>query len=155
MQPGFMGRRRHAITTMVLLIGNYLPDQQQSMLRFNEMMVQGLRERGVETQLIRAPAMLGRIQVLGATVAKWLGYIDKFVLFRWRLWRKLAQRPAVIHICDHSNAPYALAARHFPIIRRHQPAGYSSAGFCAAFDVQTLSLAIRVRPPRTRNGLSH
>ena len=111
-----MGRRRKAIKTMVLLIGNYLPDQQQSMLRFNEMMLQGLRERGVETQLVRPPAMLGRIQALGATVSKWLGYIDKFVLFRWRLWRKLAQRPAVIHICDHSNAPYALAARHFPII---------------------------------------
>jgi len=101
---------------MVLLIGNYLPDQQQSMLRFNEMMLQGLRESGVEAEIIRPPAMLGRIRALGATAAKWLGYIDKFILFRWRLWRKLAQRPALVHICDHSNAPYALAVDGVPLI---------------------------------------
>jgi glycosyltransferase involved in cell wall biosynthesis len=101
---------------MVLLIGNYLPDQQQSMLRFNEMMLQGLRESGVEAEMIRPPAMFGRIRALGATAAKWLGYIDKFILFRWQLWRKLAQRPALVHICDHSNAPYALSLRKFPLL---------------------------------------
>jgi len=50
------------IKTMVLLIGNYLPDQQQSMLRFNQMMLQGLLERGIEAELIRPPAILGRIR---------------------------------------------------------------------------------------------
>jgi glycosyltransferase involved in cell wall biosynthesis len=109
-------RGRNPINTMVLLIGNYLPDQQQSMLRFNEMMLQGLRESGVETEIIRPPVMLGRIRALGATAAKWLGYIDKFILFRWRLWRKLAQRPVLVHICDHSNAPYALAVNGVPLI---------------------------------------
>jgi glycosyltransferase involved in cell wall biosynthesis len=101
---------------MVLLIGNYLPDQQQSMLRFNEMMLQGLRESGIEADLIRPPAMLGRIRAFGATAAKWLAYVDKFILFRWRLRRKLSQRPDLVHICDHSNAPYALSARRFPLI---------------------------------------
>jgi glycosyltransferase involved in cell wall biosynthesis len=111
-----MGRRRNVIKPMVLLIGNYLPDQQQSMLRFNEMMLQGLRECGVEAELIRPPPMLGRIRALGATAAKWLGYVDKFILFRWRLWRKLAERPILVHICDHSNAPYARSVRRFPLI---------------------------------------
>jgi glycosyltransferase involved in cell wall biosynthesis len=111
-----MGQWRSMIKTMVLLIGNYLPDQQQSMLRFNEMMLQGLRERGVEAELVRPPALLGRIRALGATAAKWLGYVDKFILFRWRLWRKLADRPVLVHICDHSNAPYAGPARRFPLI---------------------------------------
>jgi glycosyltransferase involved in cell wall biosynthesis len=101
---------------MVLLIGNYLVDQQQSMLRFNEMMLQGLREVGVEAELIRPPALLGRIRLLGATAAKWFGYFDKFILFRWRLWRRLGQRPAVVHICDHSNAPYAGPLGDLPLI---------------------------------------
>jgi glycosyltransferase involved in cell wall biosynthesis len=111
-----MDHRRNAIKKMVLLIGNYLPDQQQSMLRFNEMMLQGLRECGVEAELVRPPALLGRIRLFGATAAKWLGYIDKFILFRWRLWRKLATGPALVHICDHSNAPYARSAGGFPLI---------------------------------------
>jgi glycosyltransferase involved in cell wall biosynthesis len=101
---------------MVLLIGNYLPDRQPSMLRFNEMMLQGLRDAGVEAELIRPPALLGRIRFFGLAVAKWLGYIDKFVLFRWPLSRKLAARPALVHICDHSNATYARAVRRFPLI---------------------------------------
>jgi glycosyltransferase involved in cell wall biosynthesis len=111
-----MVHRSNATNTMVLLIGNYLVDQQQSMLRFNEMMLQGLREVGVDAELIRPPALLGKICLLGATAAKWLGYFDKFILFRWRLWRGLAQRPAVVHICDHSNAPYAGPVREFPLI---------------------------------------
>ena len=101
---------------MVLLIGNYLPDQQQSMLRFNEMMLHGLREVGVDAELVRPPALFGRIRALGATAGKWLGYFDKFILFRWPLWRRLAQRPALVHICDHSNAPYAKAARGYPLV---------------------------------------
>jgi glycosyltransferase involved in cell wall biosynthesis len=101
---------------MVLLIGNYLPDRQPSMLRFNEMMLQGLRDAGVEAELIRPPALLGRIRFFGLAVAKWLGYIDKFVLFRWPLSRKLAARPALVHICDHSNATYTRAVRRFPLV---------------------------------------
>lgn len=101
---------------MVLLIGNYSLDQQQSMLRFNTMMLEGLRGCGVEAELIRPPAVLGRIQAFGAAAAKWLGYVDKFILFRWRLWRRLAARPALVHICDHSNAPYARWLGRFPVI---------------------------------------
>jgi len=101
---------------MVLLIGNYLLDQQQSMQRFNAMMLQGLLECGVEAELIRPPAVFGRIRALGPMTAKWFGYIDKFVLFRWRLSRKLSARPAVVHICDHSNATYARQAKKFPLV---------------------------------------
>ena len=101
---------------MVLLIGNYSLDRQQSMQRFNAMMLQGLRECGVEAELVQPPAVLGRIRAFGATAAKWFGYIDKFILFRWRLWGKLAARPALVHICDHSNATYARLARKFPLV---------------------------------------
>ncbi len=101
---------------MVLLIGNYLPDQQQSMLRFNAMMLNGLRDIGQEVELIRPPAFFGTIGALGSTIAKWLAYIDKFILFRVRLWRALARKPAVVHICDHSNAMFSRACRGFPVV---------------------------------------
>jgi hypothetical protein len=101
---------------MVLLIGNYAPDRQQSMQRFSAMMLQGLRSCGLEAELIHPPAVLGRIRAFGSNATKWLGYIDKFVLFRWRLWRKLARQPALVHICDHSNSTYARAARRFPLV---------------------------------------
>jgi glycosyltransferase involved in cell wall biosynthesis len=101
---------------MVLLIGNYVPDRWPSMLHFGRMMLDGLRESGIDAALIRPPAVFGRIQFFGAAAAKWLGYIDKFILFRWHLWRRLAARPAVVHICDHSNAMYARAVRRFPLL---------------------------------------
>ncbi|MFN2542201.1 MAG: glycosyltransferase, partial [Chthoniobacterales bacterium] len=101
---------------MVLLIGSYPPDRWQSMLRFGQMMLDGLRDAGVDARLIQPPVVFGRIRLFGATAAKWLGYIDKFVLFQWQLRRSLAARPAVVHICDHSDATYARAAGAFPLL---------------------------------------
>lgn len=101
---------------MVLLIGSYPPDQWQSMLRFDQMMLQGLRDCGIAADLIRPPAVFGRMRAFGATAAKWLGYIDKFILFPRRLSRKLAARPALVHICDHSNATYVRWMSHVPLV---------------------------------------
>src|SRR6266705_5399900 len=85
MPTGCTGRTLEMVKPMVLLIGSYLPDQWQSMLRFGQMMLDGLRGCGVAARLIHPPAVFGRIRVFGVTAAKWLGYIDKFVLFRCRL----------------------------------------------------------------------
>jgi glycosyltransferase involved in cell wall biosynthesis len=101
---------------MVLLIGSYPPDQWQSMLRFGQMMLDGLRAGGIDARLIRPPAVFGRFCLFGATAAKWLGYIDKFILFQWSLRRNLAARPALVHICDHSDATHARAAARFPLV---------------------------------------
>jgi glycosyltransferase involved in cell wall biosynthesis len=90
----------------VLLVSNYLPDAQQSMLRFAEVMAQGLRREGHRVQILHPPALLGRLVGRGHGLGKWLGYVDKYLLFLPALW--LASRKSdVVHICDHSNAPYA------------------------------------------------
>ena len=86
------------------------------MLRFDQMMLRGLRDCGVAAEVIRPPTVLGKFQMLGATVAKWLGYIDKFLFFRWQLRRKLAKRPALVHICDHSNSMYAMSCKGVPVL---------------------------------------
>ena len=78
---------------MVLLIGNYPPDRQQSMQRFALMMLDGLAAAGIPAELIQPQPFFGRFQFAGRFVAKWLAYIDKFVLFPQRLRSRLKSAP--------------------------------------------------------------
>ena len=101
---------------MVLLIGNYLLDRQHSMQRFGTMMLTGLTNAGVAAELLAPPAFLGKFRNGRGFIAKWLAYIDKYILFRWTLKRELARRPGVVHICDHSNAVYANQISNVPVL---------------------------------------
>lgn len=94
---------------MVLLIGNYPLDRYPSMRLFNDLMRQGLTAAGVQVELVRPEPFFGNVFPSG-TLGKWLGYIDKFVLFPYRLRKKLAARPSIVHICDHSSAMYVPAS---------------------------------------------
>jgi glycosyltransferase involved in cell wall biosynthesis len=102
---------------MVLLLGNYQPDQQESMQRFSAMMLRGLTARGIETKLIAPQVIFGNVGFLGAFAKKWLGYVDKFVLFPFQL-RKGIQKwsNVIVHICDHSNAVYVNRCRPVPVM---------------------------------------
>src|SRR5438876_1737782 len=116
-QVAFTGPRSALNTTMVLLIGNYPLDRQQSMQRFGTMMLQGLNNFGIATKLIVPRARFGKFRGAGSFVAKWLGYIDKFVLFPRQLQAALAkEKPSVVHICDHSNAMYEGWIEHVPVV---------------------------------------
>jgi len=88
----------------VLLISNYLPDGQQSMLAFGRVLERELPAAGCEVRVL-APKM----RVAGIPhprrLGKWLGYIDKFVLFIPSLARHVRWAD-VVHIADHSNAMY-------------------------------------------------
>ncbi|MFZ1220703.1 MAG: glycosyltransferase family 1 protein [Chthoniobacterales bacterium] len=101
---------------MILLIGNYPLDRQQSMQRFAAMMLDGLTTAGVPAHLIQPEPFFGRFRYAGKFVAKWLAYLDKFFLFPRRLRKELRKRPAVVHICDHSNAMYARTIRDAPVV---------------------------------------
>jgi glycosyltransferase involved in cell wall biosynthesis len=101
---------------MVLLIGNYAPDQQQSMQRFSTMMLQGLTAAGVRAELVQPAPVFGNFRAAGAFVAKWLGYVDKFVLFPRQLRKRLRSGVSLVHICDHSNAMYAKEIRGVPVV---------------------------------------
>lgn len=125
----------------ILLIANYRHDRQESMQRYADMLEAGLRERGVSVRTIRPEPYFGRLKPAGHGVGKWLGYIDKFVIFPIRLrWivRKSRNRatdhlrlsdtsappsfrpsdplasPLIVHICDHSNAMYAAHLQGVP-----------------------------------------
>ena len=88
----------------ILLIGNYAPMRQQSMLRFAELMRRQYAEAGHEARLLQPAVVLGRLaRNVNQGIGKWLGYVDRFVLFHFSLRRALA-RADVVHVCDHSNA---------------------------------------------------
>jgi glycosyltransferase involved in cell wall biosynthesis len=95
----------------VLLVGNYAPDRQDSMQIYASMLEAGLRARGHEVHLLQPPAVLGPRVAEGSPLSKWLGYADKFVLFRREL-RRAAAAAEIVHLCDHSNAMYVPAVAH-------------------------------------------
>jgi glycosyltransferase involved in cell wall biosynthesis len=97
----------------VLLIGNYLHDQQESMQRFAAFLATGLTKAGHEVRLCRPPAFLGRLRPSGDGVGKWLGYVDKFGVFP-SLLREAIKWADVVHICDHANSFYLEHLRSVP-----------------------------------------
>lgn len=90
----------------ILLIGNYAPDQQESMLRFADLMHRELSARGHQVILLRPEPIVASSMRVKSGIGKWLAYIDKFILFPFTLKRYLKQVD-VVHLCDHSNAMYA------------------------------------------------
>jgi glycosyltransferase involved in cell wall biosynthesis len=103
---------------VVVLVGNYPLDRQESMLRFRDLMQTRLESRGFSTESISPRSYFGRILHKGV-LGKWLGYIDKYILFSPGLAMRLSgiKRKFPVHICDHANAVYAsLARKRFPVL---------------------------------------
>ncbi|OKH22664.1 glycosyltransferase family 4 protein [Chroogloeocystis siderophila] len=97
----------------ILLLGNYLPDRQESMLRFAQILQTGLTQRGHEVRLVQPQPIFGKLKLSSFGLVKWLGYIDKFLLFPQQLCQAIAWAD-VVHICDHSNAMYAKYLENVP-----------------------------------------
>ena len=100
---------------MVLLIGNYSADHQHSMERFTALMLHGLHAVGVEAEVTIPQRFFGNLSQSGA-LAKWLGYIDKYILFPFQLRKKLSRPNVIVHVCDHSNAVYVKHAKSIPVV---------------------------------------
>jgi len=93
----------------VLLISNYRPDAQQSMLRYAEMLKTGLSSRNYTIELITPPVVFGELPFLKGPLKKWIGYIDKYLLAP-RYIRRKAKNADIVHVCDHSNSMYLKCA---------------------------------------------
>ena len=106
---------------MIILIGNYRKDHQQSMTRFALLLDKGIIRKGHTCHLILPSIIMG--QLFSSTtqgIAKWFGYLDKYLIFPFVLCVKLLMfkmrshtDKVVVHICDHSNAIYAPISRLF------------------------------------------
>jgi glycosyltransferase involved in cell wall biosynthesis len=96
----------------VLLIGNYVPDGQTSMLAFRRVLERELPRLGCELRVVSPPKRVLRVPS-SSRWWKWLGYVDKFILFipsiaghvRWA---------DVVHVADHSNGMYIPWVRQKP-----------------------------------------
>jgi glycosyltransferase involved in cell wall biosynthesis len=99
----------------ILLVGNYAPDRQHSMLGFTDLMEQGLKKAGHEVQTIYPPVVFGKMGRHVPPASKWLGYIDKLAVLPPLLNRAAAQAE-IVHICDHSNAVYVPEKRETPYV---------------------------------------
>lgn len=89
----------------ILLVGNYENNRQQSMDRFAKMLQLGLEADGHDVRLVRPPTILGRFHRGESGFPKWIGYLDRFILYPRRL-RRQSRWADVVHICDQANAVY-------------------------------------------------
>lgn len=103
----------------LLLLCNYAPDEQQSMLRFGELLRTQWAARGCDVTVV-APQQTSLTRSLGryggAGARKWLAYVDKYLVFPAELRRRLRAADAaggqvLVHVVDHSNAVYVPRGR--------------------------------------------
>jgi glycosyltransferase involved in cell wall biosynthesis len=103
----------------VLLVTNFAPDRQESMLRFARLLKSGLPTHGITVQtLAPSPCLTRRLgDYRYAGWRKYVGYLDKFVLFPAKLRAAIrVHQPDVVHILDHANSAYQRAASGVPVL---------------------------------------
>ena len=99
-----------------MLLTNYAPDRQESMLRFSAVLAAELPKHGFEIEVLAPRAIVGGRGSLHSGTGKWLAYVDKYLLFPRTLARRVrrAGPDTLFHICDHSNAVYTRFVEHRP-----------------------------------------
>lgn len=93
----------------LLLISNYEPDRQFSMLKYAAWLEANLSAPGLQVVRASAPFVFGRL-FPGTGINKWLRYVDKFLLGAAQC-LVLSGRVDITHILDHSNSFLALFCR--------------------------------------------
>jgi glycosyltransferase involved in cell wall biosynthesis len=93
------------------------------MIRFAKLLNSGFINQGVSSEIWWPTVFFGsKAKITNAGVGKWLGYLDKYVVFpvvmvlRLRSSGRFRDPNVRYHICDHSNSPYL----------KYLPAGRSS-----------------------------
>ncbi len=103
MEVGGFGRS-NSEHMRILLVGNYEPSGSQSMQRYGLWLERTLRARGHEVTLLKPRPLFGKLS-RQPILAKYLGYIDQYLLFPRRL-RVASESHDLVHVLDHSNSMY-------------------------------------------------
>jgi glycosyltransferase involved in cell wall biosynthesis len=95
----------------LLLLGNYVYDNQYSMLQYQQMLHDVLVASGIFVESINPPPVFGKL----LPGNKWSHYLDKYIVFQLLLKKKLASlnHGTIIHVCDHSNSSYLKGTSNF------------------------------------------
>jgi glycosyltransferase involved in cell wall biosynthesis len=88
----------------VLLVANFEPDAQKSMSRYADWVRKIAQCQGHEVTVVRPKPLFTRFS-RHPFIRKYLGYLDKFIVFPPRL-AKVAKEHDLIHVLDHSNSMY-------------------------------------------------
>ena len=99
----------------VLLVGNYEFDGSTSMRIWAAALDRELRQVGIDVESIAPRPVLGRLKPSAHGIGKWLGYIDRFVLFPSAL-RAAAAGADIVHLCDQGGAMYAPMIHGKPVV---------------------------------------
>ena len=92
----------------ILLLRHYPPVEGLSMRAFADQIASGLRRRGPRVQELTAPVLLGRLLPRCQLGAKWLGYVDQFLIFPPWLWlqARLLPRESLCVLADQALGPW-------------------------------------------------
>jgi glycosyltransferase involved in cell wall biosynthesis len=97
----------------ILLISNYPPDRQESMLRYARLLQQEFQKRGHAARIAYPPSPILDRAGPNRPFAKWLAYLDKYLLAPAFL-RRQVRDADIVHVCDHSNSMYLRLAGKTP-----------------------------------------
>jgi glycosyltransferase involved in cell wall biosynthesis len=92
----------------ILLLRHYTLSEGPSMRIFADQISTGLRGRGYRVQEFTAPVLLGRLLPRTHAAAKWLGYLDQFLIFPPWLWlrARLLPRGSLCVLADQALGPW-------------------------------------------------
>ena len=133
----------------VLLLTNYRSDDQRSMLRFGNLLVENLPSNGINVHEIHPKDCFRRF-ALHPKLRKWAGYVDKYLLFPRVLsgyGKSILSRIDVTHVIDHSNAIY------FPRLMK----AFKATNLITCHDLIAIRTALgefEMAPPTSSFGLS-
>ncbi|MGA2569220.1 MAG: glycosyltransferase family 1 protein [Terracidiphilus sp.] len=99
----------------VLLVGSYEFDGATSIKIWANALLRGLLQQGIDARIISPKPVFGTLKRSSGGLGKWLGYIDRFIIFP-RVLRSAAARADVVHICDHGSAMYVLSVKDKPVL---------------------------------------
>ena len=90
----------------VLVVANITADHQESMIRYSNI-IASIYAQFAFVRRVEPPFFFGSVFGFSLVLRKYLGYIDKLVLFPIRL-KSIASSYDFIHVADHGNAYYSL-----------------------------------------------
>src|SRR5580658_4753980 len=99
----------------VLLVGNYEFDGSTSMKIWANTLLRELRQLEIDVKLVSPKPVFGRIKPSARGLGKWLGYIDRYMIFPREL-QAAAAEADIVHLCDHGSAVYAPMLEGKPVV---------------------------------------
>lgn len=145
-----------------VVIGHYPNDELASMQRFDARIIEQLQTTGgnqSQHESWHPPVVFGRIRRSAEGLGKWLGYLDKFLLFplmiQFRILNKVRDPERTLFILpDHSHGIYLPLFRHWPhVVHVHDLIAIRMAQ--NSFFGQTLSLSGKIYQRWISKGLSN